>query len=279
MANAQDTTIFFFYYKNCPKYGTDIIIIFLFIYYIIKMAKNYAEMKNTKTNEDDVNAMLEGLDALPQGYYSYDPWYKQDTRIRDMIEQRLGIVNIDRLMKAAKAKQRYETQKTRDIDIIGAEIRTSLLTNTPYNGREGPIFTNELPDLSSGENKMMLREVASVVFNSSPVGDTIYTMADKVVVFCAWISDCNRDRSIYLTDDQIMSVINTVFKTHNILYDAYQRCFDRLNSLHEQVARRPDRTKHRLSTLPMEEFDGGFYKKNYRRSIKTKKSRKLRSRR
>ena len=274
MANAQDTTIIF-YYKNCPKYGTDIIKIFLFIYYIIKMAKNYAEMKNTKTNEDDVDAMLEGLDALPQGY---DPRIKYDTRARDMIKQRLGIVTIERLMNAAKAKQRYETQKTRDIDSISDAFRSSILTNTPYNGREGPIFTNELPDLSSGENERMLRVVASVVFNSSPVGDTIYTMADKVVVFCAWISDCNRDRSIYITDDQIMSVINTVFKTHNILYDAYQRCFDRLNSLNVQVASRPGSTIHRLSTRPMEEVDGGFYKKNYRRSIK-KNSRKLRSRR
>ena len=234
--------------------------------------KNYGERKHQKIDKDDASAMTFGVEEWPIEYDQKTVW---KTTARDMVRNRLGIVTGDMLMKAAKAKQRYETQKTRDKDSIGDEIRTSILLNTPYNGREGPFLPDELPDLSSRENEKMLREVAIIVFNSSQVGDTIQTMADKVVLFCAYIS--NNINNIYLSDEQIMSVINTVFKTHNILIDAYQRSFDLLNSLNIQLSKRPGSTIQRGGTRPIEEFDGGYYKKNYRRSIK-KKSRKLRSR-
>jgi hypothetical protein len=241
------------------------------------MTSYYEQMKNRKIDKDDVEAMGEGtIQVTPEILYLRTDGPSRTNQ--DFIRDRLGIVTIDRLMKSAKAKQRYETEKTRDIDIIDAELRTSLLTNTPYNGREGPIFSHELPDLSSRENEKMLREVATIVFNSSQVGDTIQTMADKVVVFCAWILFCSGTQSILLSDDQIMSVINTVFKTNNILYYAYHKIFTRLNSLNIQVSNRPLIHLNRFTSAGVE-VDGGFNKKNYRRSIKTRKSRKLRSRR
>jgi len=238
--------------------------------------KKYKDMKNKKIDEDDVDAMLEGVFELtPQGKPVYAP--HNYISARDIIKRRLGIVTVDQLMNAAKAKQRFETTRTREIDRINAAFRTSVLTNTPFNEKEGPILEDELPDLSAGDNQQMLRHVATIVLNSSQVGDTIQTMADKVVVFCAYIS--NNFYDIYLSDDLIMSIINGVFQTHNTLIDAWDIVFTRLRSLNLQMLSRRGSTIQRRGTQPMELVDGGFYKKNYRKSIKTNKSRKLRSRR
>jgi len=246
------------------------------------MTSYYEQMKNRKTNEGDVDAMLEGVwELTPEDKFEGSVGHNNTPMLRvqqDNITQRLGVVTIDRLMNAAKAKQRFETNRTRENESDDAYYRRTKFLPAAFIERDRrPTLPDELPDISSGENEKMLREVATIVFNSSQVGDTIQTMADKVVVFCAWILFCSGTQSILLSDDEIMSVINTVFKTHNTLYNAYHKIFTRLNSLNIQVSKRPVIKLNRFTTAGRE-VDGGFTKKNYRRSIK-KNSRKLRSRR
>jgi len=233
--------------------------------------KHYGKMKNKKVDDDDIDAMLEGVAELPPQYDQIKVW---KTTARDMVTDRLQIVTIDRLMKAAKAKQRHLTTRTLEENHEDYDI---YIFRTTFD-----ILDLELPDLSAGDNQNMLREAATIVFNSSQKADPIETMADKVVILCTYIYNCNQrnDYAIYLNDDQIMSIINSVLQTHTF-YDAFNPVFKRLNCMNLQVANRPYPNKpqqHRLSTNRMLEVDGGYYKKNNKRSIK-KKSRKLRSRR
>jgi len=124
----------------------------------------------------------------------------------------------------------------------------------------------------------MLKAAAGIILDDSPVGETIQTMADKVVVLCTILSDPTI--SSHLDLSTILHTIDVVFNQYNheqfpeILASSIYSC----KGLNE-AARRRTNDPPPAPYQPMEEVNGGFYKKNYRRSIKTKKSRKLRSRR
>jgi hypothetical protein len=127
----------------------------------------------------------------------------------------------------------------------------------------------------------MLKAAAGIILDDSPVGETIQTMADKVVALWTILSDPTI--SSHLDLSAILHTIDVVFNQYNheqfpeILASSIYRC----KGLNEAARRRTNDPPPAPPApyQPMEEVNGGFYKKNYRRSIKTSKSRKLRSRR
>jgi hypothetical protein len=186
---------------------------------------------------------------------------------------------IERLMNAAQHKEAFERNKC----------------------IERGWDPNRLPDLSiGGGNETLLRYAANHVLVRSQVEDSIQIRADKVVVLCAILS--NPSASSHLDIELIMRVIDDVFSRY---HDRPQSCLfgsltiigNRCNGLNMAAIRRAAAaaaaaaagpvvsSSHEASMAAYAAYqaakpnEGGFNKKNYRRSIKTSKSRKLRSRR
>lgn len=185
-----------------------------------------------------------------QGVYSDSTTEYQER----LIDKRSNAV--ERLMNAAQHKEAFERNKC----------------NTTTGCREGRNNPNRLPDLSiGGGNETLLRYAANHVLVRSQVEDSIQIMADKVVVLCAILS--NPSASSHLDIELIMRVIDDVFSQYHDrpesnLFGNLNITENRCNGLNIAAIRRGPAAAQ-----------GGFTKNNYRRSIKTKKSRKLRSRR
>lgn len=215
----------------------------------------YETMKHKKLEESE----LEDLKELVMKLTPDDkPIHELSGRTaRDLIRRRIGIIDVEQLMNAAEAKQRFETDKYRK-SVNSFVGKNDILEN--------------LPNLVNRNNYKMLLDTATLVFNNSQTGDTIKIMADKVVIFCTYLNHLkNKNIKLYLDNDIILSAINKGLLINNDFLKAIYFIFNVLNGLNITASKRPE-------NQPIEVIDGGYYKKNYRTSIK-KKSRKLRSRR
>ena len=163
-----------------------------------------------------------------------------------MIHARIGLITVDRLMDAATHKQRFENNA-------------------------------DVPDLSLRENNYMLKCAAKMILDDSSAGETIQTMADKVVVLCAILIDTKTWS--HLDRPTILGTLNTVFSQYSAQEFGKRVQFSITRCMGLNMAARARANDPLPPPPPMEKIDGGFYKKNYKRSIKTRKSRKLRSRR
>ena len=213
---------------------------------------------------------------------------REEQRWSHAIQGRVNALNVNRLMKAAREREQFE--------------RNAWVQSR---GKFGHDDKFHFPNLSMRENEGMLRYAAMNILGNSAQEDPMEILVDKVVVLCAILS--NPNASSHLDIGLIMRAIDDVFSKYHsdsayeMLY-RLTRIESRLIALNRQFKGRAaaaaaamvaaaaavhvgpssiddSMAANQSSRSIMDEVDGGFYKKNYRRSIKTKKSRKLRSRR
>jgi len=191
---------------------------------------------------------------------------------QEMIMRRVNEMNVARLMKLTIKKEQFERNNW------GYRMWYSL--RYPF------------PNLSDNANNGMLRYAAMQVLGRREEGVSnqvldlskkrviMETMVDKVLVLCAILSDQRTDS--HLDIELIMKTLDNVFNHPISLSEPLHEKLDRIESrliMLERAARDRAARAAAAAAQPMKEVDGGFYKKNYRKSIKTNKSRKLRSRR
>jgi hypothetical protein len=180
---------------------------------------------------------------------------------QEMIMRRVNEMNVARLMKLTTKKEQFE--------------RNNWGYSRWYS------YRYPFPNLSDNANNGMLRYAAMQVLGRSQEGVLMETLVDKVLVLCAILSD-QRTHS-HLDIELIMKTLDNVFNHPISLsepsHEKLERIESLLISLNRSAQSRARAAAAAAPAQPMEEIDGGFYKKNYKRSIKTRKSRKLRSRR
>ncbi len=119
----------------------------------------------------------------------------------NMINQRIGLVTPERLMNAAKHKQRYE--------VITGNV--------------------DLPDLWSQANAQLLNGVALDVLQHSKPGESIERLADKVVVICTLLHQYPM-----LDKNHAILSVNNVFMNwgiHDTIDEALSRTMSRIRGL------------------------------------------------
>jgi hypothetical protein len=199
-------------------------------------------IKHNSTDTELVKDKVEGLTVSKQ--------------FQEKIYDRIGFITINRLYGAA-------------LKIYMIEKDTNFSNINEY-----------LPNLENMENNQIFKDACQIIFFHSKEGDTIQEMAIKVLVLIAVVCDPTVIVS-HLDINMIMATINSVVSQYN--YDQIPQIFNftinRMKSLNEAAKSRPPIPVPAPDPiLPMEEVDGGFYKKNYRKSIKKRKSMKLRRR-
>jgi len=178
------------------------------------------------------------------------------------IQQR--IMRLENFMEIVRKREAVERNKW-------VQPRDSMMSHIRY----------RFPNLSIKENEGVLKRAAQYYLGdlgNSSRGDLTDTLVDKVIVLCAILSDSSTHS--HLDIGLIIRTIDDVFHHQN------PRAF--FGNEPETLESKLSRIEYRLIALnraaqlraaaPVA-AQGGFYKKNYRRSINTKKSRKLRSRR
>jgi hypothetical protein len=165
----------------------------------------------------------------------------QPKKWESMINQRIGIVTLERLIDAAKHKQRYE-----------------VIT-----------YHAELPELWSPTNAPLLNDVAKDVLQNSKPGDSIKTLADKVVLMCALLLD---PESAGSDKTQLIYAMESAYN-----YEPNEHFGPLLEKIHERLRWLKNQLQRRKASKPPM---GGFHKKTKcRGSSKKSKSIKSRSRR
>jgi len=168
-------------------------------------------------------------------------------------------ISLEQLVNVAKHKQQFEMLKWR---------------------KEKDPLEHIVPNLLDEQNYNILNDAANIILGSRDLGDSIEILANKLIVFCTFIKRVGVD--LYLDNASIMRAINQGFNTYKNpeeFGEAIAFSLNILNGLNEAAKRRAIYANNK-PTKPksVEKANGGYYKKNYKRSIK-KKSRKLRSRR
>jgi hypothetical protein len=190
---------------------------------------------------------------------------RQEQSWAHSIQQRImRLENFMEIVRKREAVERNNWVQTRD----------SMMSHIRY----------RFPNLSMKENQGVLKRAAQYYLGdlgNSSRGDLTDTLVDKVIVLCAILSDSITHS--HLDIGLIIKTINDVFRfqdrmalssnTPETLENKLNRIESRLISLN-----RTAESRAAAAAAPVV-AQGGFYKKNYRRSIKTNKSRKLRSRR
>jgi hypothetical protein len=124
-------------------------------------------------------------------------------KLENMINQRIGLVTPERLMNAAKHKQRYE--------VITGNV--------------------DLPDLWSQANAQLLNDVALDVLQHSKPGESIERLADKVVVICTLLHE-----DPMLDKNHVIPSVNNVFMNWGIddtINEALSRTMSRIRGVRD----------------------------------------------
>jgi len=185
---------------------------------------------------------------------------------QEMIMRRVNEMNVARLMKLTIEKEQFERNNW-------VQTRDNWMSH----------YTYRFPNLSIKASNGMLRYAAMQVLGRSQEGVSMETLVDKVLLLCAILSD--QSTHTHLDIELIMKILDDVFN-HPIpsglpgdlsesLDKKLYRTVSRLIALNRAAQ---SRAAAAAAAAPVA-AQGGFYKKNYRKSIKTNKSRKLRSRR
>jgi hypothetical protein len=166
-------------------------------------------------------------------------------RYQEKIYDRIGFISIDRLYYAAL---KIYTIEKNDM--------------------------NFLPNLENMDNSQILMDACKIILFHSKKGDTLQEMAKKVLVLIAVV--CYPTVIIsHLDINMIMLTINSVSSQYDDIIEQMEHNINRMKSLNEAAKKRNPVPLHG-PIPPMEEVDGGFYKKKYRRSINKRKSRRSR---
>ena len=167
---------------------------------------------------------------------------RQPERWETMIKQRVGLVTLEGVIDAAKYKQRYE-----------------VITNHA-----------DLPELWSPANAQLLNNVAKDVLQNSKPGDSIKTLADKVVMMCALLLD---PKSAGFDKRHLISAMESAYS-----YDPNAHIGPLLTTIHARLGMLKEQLQRREANKSRSM--GGFHKKpKCRGSSKKSKSRKSKSRR
>ena len=145
-----------------------------------------------------VGALSRSMSAAP---HSIDVSSRTTRRLENMINQRIGLVTLERLMNAAKHKQRYE--------VITGNV--------------------DLPDLWSQANAQLLNEVARNVLRNGNPGESIERLADKVVVICTLLHE-----DPMLDKNLVISSVNNVFMNwtdDTFIEEAVPRTMSRIRAM------------------------------------------------
>jgi hypothetical protein len=229
-------------------------------------------------NDPTLDPWKKSMSAILASEPSYYP--NEHRNLENMIYRRISGISVEQLMRAAQHKELLESNSLKKFHVGPHSFKRLFL------------------DLSDLQNNQILRQAAMIVLRNTKPGVSIEQMVNKVVVLCTVLSEpaLNSHLDIHL----IMRSINSVSNRYNSdsLVEIMKSCRNLLVGLNRAAISRAAAavavpavsSSHNASmaaaaaweasnTQPMKEVDGGFYKNNYRRSIKTRKSRKLRSRR
>ena len=159
---------------------------------------NPPNTKQSPSTMSTVGALSRRLSAAP---HSIDVSRGLPRRLENLINQRIGLVTPERLMNAAKHKQRYE--------VITGNV--------------------DLPDLWSQTNAQLLNDVALDVLQHIKPGESIERLADKVVVICTLL---HKDPS--LDKNLVISSVNNVFMNwtdDTFIEEAVPRTMSRIRAM------------------------------------------------
>jgi hypothetical protein len=205
---------------------------------------NPPNTKQSPSTMSTVGALSRSMSAAPHSIYVSSGTTR---RLENRINQRIGLVTPERLMNAAKHKQRYEASS--------AAAEAAAKARDPL--RAPPARDIDLPDLGSQANAQLLNEVALDVLRNSNPGESIERLADKVVVICTLLHE-----NPMLDKNLVIPLVNNVFMNwtdNTFIEEAVSRTMSRIRAM-----------KHK----------GGFHKKTKcRGTSKKSKYRKSRSRR